>query len=163
MWCESCFRVPNGPSIVSAWSIDLFWQVTTNLDRFPHSRSMIEVETIGKVAEIGWSRMLVLTTFSTVSTSIVDLEGGNRSKFVVTCQNKSILQAGTILGPLSTRKHDSHHIQGPIPPLRYLLNYIASYNSSYIMSTCLYIICNSNVCKLTNAPRVKIQNRYDSL
>ena len=116
MWCESCFRVPNGPNIVSAWSIYLFWQVTTNLDRFPHSRSMIEVQTVEKVAEIGWSRMLISTTFSTVPPSIVELEGGNRSEFVVTCQNKSILQAGTILGPLSTRKHDSHNIQSQIPP-----------------------------------------------
>ena len=115
LW-ESCFRAPNGPSIVSAWSIDLLWQVTTNLDRFPHSRSMIEVQTVEKVAEIGWSRMLISTTFSTIPTSIVELEGGNRSEFVVTCQNKSILQAETILGPLGTQKHDSHKIQVQPPP-----------------------------------------------
>ena len=79
---------------------------------------MIEVQTVEKVAEIGWSRMLISTTFSTIPTSIVDLEGGNPSEFVVTCQNKAILQAETILGPLGTQKHDSHNIQSQIPPLR---------------------------------------------
>ena len=77
MWCESCFRVPNGPSIVPAWSIDLFWQVTTNVVRFAASRSMIEDQTDEKVAEIGWSRMLILTTFSTFWSSIIDLECRN--------------------------------------------------------------------------------------
>ena len=127
MWCESCFRVPNGPSIVPAWSIDLFWQVTTNLDRFPPSRSTIEVGIVEKVVEISILDQPISDTFPTILTSIIGLECGNRSKFVVTCQSKSILQAETILGPLGTRKHDSHNIQVRIPPLSQLLKYIPSY------------------------------------
>ena len=116
MLCESCFRVPNGPSIVPACSIDFLWQVTTHLDRFLHSRSMIEDQNVEKVVKISILDQSISDTFSTVWASIIDLECGNRPRFVVVCWNRSILQADTILGPLGTRKQDSHHIQGPTPP-----------------------------------------------
>ena len=73
-------------------------------DRFAHSRSTIEAGPVEKVIDVGWSRTLVLFTFSTGPASIVDLECGNLSKSVADCQNESILQAETTLGPLGTQK-----------------------------------------------------------
>ena len=58
--CESCFWVPNGPSIVSTWSI---WQVTTNSNRFPPSSSTIEVGMVEKVVEISILDQPISATF----------------------------------------------------------------------------------------------------
>ena len=122
-------RVPETSQIVVAWTRGCIPSLKTIWNRFRHSSSHIRRKTAEKVVKISRSRTLISTGFPGVFTRTGVLKCRYRLQIVKRPRVHPLLETTTIWEASGTRRVTRHSNQSRYPPLRYVLNYIASYRA----------------------------------